>query len=280
MDEARTATWRGRTVRWSTLGCGPPVVLCHGTPWSSEVWRPAAERLAADHTVFLWDMPGYGSSSRDPEHAVDLATQAETLTWLLDEWELSGPHVVAHDIGGAVALRAHLLHQVGFASLALVDAVVCRPWGSPFYLLLQEHSEVFAQLPAAMHRALLREYVGGASPGGVLEDRLTHLVDPWLGASQPSFYRQVAQVRHEHTDEVEPLLASVRCRTCVFWGEEDTWLPVEQGRDLATRLPGATCRTYAGAGHLLPLERPDDLAADLLDWLAQGPRPSRGVLWG
>src|SRR3954447_466431 len=51
--------WRGRSVRWSRAGDGPPVVFCHGTPWSSELWRPLAEALAARHTVYLWDMPGY-----------------------------------------------------------------------------------------------------------------------------------------------------------------------------------------------------------------------------
>ena len=33
-------SWRGRVVRWERIGSGPNVVFCHGTPWSSELWRP------------------------------------------------------------------------------------------------------------------------------------------------------------------------------------------------------------------------------------------------
>lgn len=46
--------WRGRSVAWSSAGTGPPVVLCHGTPWSSVLWRPFAEALSAEFSVYLW----------------------------------------------------------------------------------------------------------------------------------------------------------------------------------------------------------------------------------
>ena len=62
-----TFEWAGRSIVWHAVGDGPAVVLCHGTPFSSEVWRPYAEALAADFTVYTWDMPGYGRSSKRPE---------------------------------------------------------------------------------------------------------------------------------------------------------------------------------------------------------------------
>ncbi len=61
-----TFEWAGRSIVWQAVGDGPAVVLCHGTPFSSEVWRPYAEALAADFTVYTWDMPGYGRSSNHP----------------------------------------------------------------------------------------------------------------------------------------------------------------------------------------------------------------------
>ena len=75
--------WRGRDVRWECMGSGPDVVFCHGTPWSSELWRPNAEALAPYFTVHLWDMPGYGQSSKHAEHRVSLDLQGELFADLL-----------------------------------------------------------------------------------------------------------------------------------------------------------------------------------------------------
>ena len=76
--------WRGRRVRWMRQGSGPPVVFCHGTPWSSWLWAPFAEALAAEFTTYLWDMPGYGASSKDPGHAVPVALATTLHRWLGD----------------------------------------------------------------------------------------------------------------------------------------------------------------------------------------------------
>ncbi|MEH3033856.1 MAG: alpha/beta fold hydrolase, partial [Aeromicrobium erythreum] len=159
----RTVDWRGRTVAWDRFGDGPPLVLLHGTPWSSALWLPTARALANRFTVHLWDMPGYGASSKHPEHDVDLGVQGELFADLLDHWGLDRPHVVAHDYGGAVSLRARLLHGARYASLCLVDVVALSPWGSPFFTLVRENADVFAQLPAAVHRGAVEAYVATAA---------------------------------------------------------------------------------------------------------------------
>ncbi|MGI8873469.1 MAG: alpha/beta fold hydrolase, partial [Egibacteraceae bacterium] len=51
-------------VRWAALGDGPAVVLTHGTPFSSFVWRDIARALAVSHRVFVWDLLGYGASDQ------------------------------------------------------------------------------------------------------------------------------------------------------------------------------------------------------------------------
>jgi pimeloyl-ACP methyl ester carboxylesterase len=50
---AEEFSWRGRRVRWSRRGVGPPVVFCHGTPWSSVLWRPIADALTDRYTVYI-----------------------------------------------------------------------------------------------------------------------------------------------------------------------------------------------------------------------------------
>lgn len=245
------------------------VVLCHGTPWSARVWSSTARELARDHRVLLWDMPGYGHSRVDPATGLDLRSQAHRLSALLAHWGTTRPHVVAHDVGGAVALGAHLLDGAEIDALFLWDAVVVDPWGSDFFRLVQVHEPAFAALPARLHAALVREYVAGAATRPLAQDWLTVLVEPWLGESgQRAFYRQVAQLRPEDTRRVVDRLGEVRCPVTIGWGAEDPWLPVEQAHRLRGLLPGeAPVVVVPGSGHLVPVEQPEAVRGSLRAWL-------------
>jgi pimeloyl-ACP methyl ester carboxylesterase len=261
-------SWRGRDVRWERMGAGPEVVFCHGTPWSSELWRPCAEALAPYFTVYLWDMPGYGQSSKHTEHRVSLDVQGELFADLLAHWELGAPRVVAHDYGGAVALRAHLLHDAQLTSLTLVDVVALAPWGTQFFRLVREHSEVFRALPSAVHQGALRAYIAGASHVGLSSAAMDALVSPWLGEEgQAAFYRQIAQADEAYTDEIEPMYSDLKLPVLVVWAREDTWLPVERAHRLSKVIPGAQLRLIDGAGHLVQLDQPAALATTLARWL-------------
>lgn len=270
LPETFRSTWGD--IRWGSLGQPgqDPVVLLHGTPFSSYVWRAVARALARRHQVFVWDMPGYGASEMSTDQDVSLATQGRVFTELLAHWNLSEPLVVAHDFGGAVALRAHLLHGARYRALALVDPVALAPWGSPFFRLVGEHSAVFDQLPPALHRALVREYVSSASSPGLHPAVLDRLSRPWLDeVGQSAFYRQIAQADQRYTDEVQERYGEIGFPTLVCWGEDDTWIPVTKGHELAARIPGARLELIAGAGHLVQEDAPAELTAALMGFLQE-----------
>jgi len=243
-------------------------VFCHGTPWSSQLWGSYAEALSAQFTVHLWDMPGYGQSSKFPDHRVSLDVQGELLADLVSHWELPSPHVVAHDYGGAVALRALLLHGCSFASLALVDVVALAPWGSDFFRLVRDNAEAFSALPKAVHEGALRAYIAGASHMGLRPSQLQDLVSPWLDTDgQAAFYRQIAQADQIYTDEIQGLYPRLDLPVLVVWGKNDTWIPVDRAHLLTELIPGAQLELIDGAGHLVQLDQPVQLATTLHGWL-------------
>ncbi|MBY6437948.1 alpha/beta fold hydrolase [Rhodococcoides kroppenstedtii] len=249
----------------STEEAAGDVVFCHGTPWSSAVWGAVARRVARTHRVFLWDMPGYGRSTMNPDTPIDLAAQGSRLAALLDHWGLDRPNLVAHDVGGAVALRAHLLHDRDAASVFLWDVVTLDPWGSPFFALVRDHVDVFSALPERLHGALVREYIAGAGPRLTAES-IERLAAPWLGdAGRLAFYRQIGALRPEHTRPVVARLADTRCPASVGWGEDDPWIPVAQAHRLADALPGdPPVITLPGVGHLAPVEASEQVADAVL----------------
>ncbi|MBO8184261.1 alpha/beta fold hydrolase [Streptomyces spirodelae] len=261
------------TVRWAALGdpASPPVVLLHGTPWSSYTWRNVARALSAEHRVYVWDMPGYGASAKYEGQDVTLGAQARVFTELLAHWGLERPAVLAHDFGGTVAMRAHLLHGAAYERLALVDVVVAfDSWGSPTYKLMGAHPDIFSRLPPALHRALVREYISSASARGLHRDVLDQLTRPWLGEEgQPAFFRQIAQNDQRWTREAEERYGETAVPVLVCWGSDDAWIASDNAREVAARIPGARLRMIEGAGHLVQEDTPAELTAALVRFLSE-----------
>jgi pimeloyl-ACP methyl ester carboxylesterase len=260
--------WEGRSIAWERVGSGPPVLLCHGTPFSSEVWVRFAAALARDFTVYTWDMPGYGRSSKEAGHGVDFGSQAEALAALLEHWDLVCPHVIAHDFGGAVSLRAHLVLGVVYRSLMLVDAVAIPPSGSPFFQFVEANPTVLTELPGYIHEAIVRAYIRRASHRGLSSLEVDVLVEPWLGgAGQSAFYRQIADYDESFLAENERRLSQITTPVRVLWGADDAWIPVETGRRLAELISGSEFALIDGAGHLVQYDAPVALADEIRAWL-------------
>ncbi|TCP57449.1 pimeloyl-ACP methyl ester carboxylesterase [Tamaricihabitans halophyticus] len=251
-------------IRWDRWGSGDPVVFLHGTPFSSYVWRDIASSFARTNTVYVWDMPGYGQSEMRDDQDVSLAGQGSVFAELLEHWGLREPTVVAHDFGGAVALRAHLLHSKAFRKLALVDVVAVDPWGSEFFRLVREYPHVFEQLPDFLHRALVRDYINAVSSRGVHPAVLDELIRPWATEQgQRAFYRQIAQADQRHTDEVQIRYGEISIPVQVCWGVDDTWIPLSQGEKLASLIPGSGFTPIENAGHLVHEDAPAQLSTAL-----------------
>jgi len=258
-------SFEGQEVRYEVVGAGKPLVLVHGTPFSSLVWRRIAPHVARHRQVFYYDLLGYGRSEMRSQQDVSLGVQNRVFASLLDHWGIARPDVVAHDFGGATALRAHLLDRCEFRSLTLIDPVAIAPWGSPFVWHVREHEAAFRGLPDYLHRAILCAYIAGAAHRPLAPEDLELYLGPWLGErGQAAFYRQIAQMDQRYTDEVERRYGEIRCPVCILWGEDDKWIPIAQGRALAARVPNAVFRSVQNAGHLVQEDAPEAVVATLL----------------
>jgi pimeloyl-ACP methyl ester carboxylesterase len=224
-------------------------------------------------------MPGYGESSKHPEHAVDFGAQAKAFAALIEHWGLDRPRVVAHDLGGAVSLGAisllaALADGPAYESLMLVDVVAIPPSGSAFFQFVKRYPTTLDELPPYIHEAILRAYVSAASHRGLRfrttqwDEELAALVSPWCTeAGQPAFYRQIAQYDEEFLVQNERTVGNLAIPVKVVWGSEDAWIPPATGRRLAGLIPGASYVEVPDAGHLMQYEAPVALATELRKWL-------------
>ena len=165
--------------------------------------------------------------------------------------------MIAHDIGGAVALRALLLEGARYADLTLVDAVGCGDWGTGLFRLVRENAHLFEQLPVYAHEALAESHLRFASHSGYRPDVLAAHLDPWRGEEgRAAYYRQYRQLEQAATDEFQHLLGSVPVPTRIIWGREDGFLPPPFAEQLHALIPHSELHWVEGAGHATPEDAP------------------------
>ncbi len=248
-------------IRWRRLGdAGDPIVLVHGTPYSSFLWRDIAPALARSRIVYVFDLLGYGQSDKHEAQDLTLTTQARHLTSLLAHWGLSAPSVMANDIGGAIVLRSLLLEDASYADLTLFDCVSGGDWERGLFAQIRQHHDVFAQLPTYAHEALVSSHLSQGTHAGYRPGVLETYLQPWQGeCGQAAFYRQYRQLAQADTASYEHLLADIDIPVRLLWGREDRILPTPYGEWLSDRIPHQTMRWIERAGHLLQEDAPAQL---------------------
>lgn len=239
------------------------LVLLHGTPSHSYIWRQVAPQLQAEgYNIHLYDLLGFGRSERPLAADTSVGGQGPILTALLRHWGLERPHLVAHDIGGAIGLRQAVFHPDSLASLTVIDTCSYDSWPSPTWrTIIDEHLASYSALPAEQYRALLTRQLRmtlhdkSRMQGPVLEAYLAPINGP-LG--QASFFHH--QVRHydsRYTLEIAPRLKDIACPVQILWGAEDLWQPLHWAKRLAADIPGARLTVVPEAGHFLMEEAPE-----------------------
>jgi pimeloyl-ACP methyl ester carboxylesterase len=263
----------GGEVAYGVFGGGPPVVLVHGTPSRSYLWRGVVGRLAGSHEVYVYDLVGFGESDRYEGQDVSIAAQGRVLAELVEAWGLEEPAVAGHDIGGGIVLRAHLLEGVPFRKISLLDAVVLTPWGTPALGHVKEHLGAYRTMPAGVFEAYVASRLRETTNRPMDDTAFEAYLSQWRGADgQAAYLRKDAALVGRDTADVERLLGSVRAPVEVVWGGEDGWLNPSQAETLVGKIPGARLRLVPGAGHFVMEDASEKVADILAEFFAENPR--------
>jgi 2-hydroxymuconate-semialdehyde hydrolase len=273
---------RLRVTTYGSAGDGldraPAVLLLHGFPTSSRLWRDVAPEMCAgtddDLFVIAPDLVQLGGSEKTGSR-IDLATQARLLVGLLDALDVDRVIAVGHGLGGAVAVHLAALDGRRVAGLALLDVPLhADAWPVPGALpmLIPGVRAVCARaLPVVpwLAERVLATLVGRGTDAGdkrPLDRYLSELRVPGAARGLVHFATAVDPVAIESAWHI---VRASPPPTLIMWGADDRVHDIAYGRRVAGEIPTAAWVPVAGAGHLLPEERPERVAEELVAFHAE-----------
>ena len=258
-----TLRFEGRPVKYGVKGEGEPLVLVHGTPWSSFNLRHLIRDLSCHYKVYYFDLLGYGESDKSKAD-VSLGIQNKLLDALVDHWQIECPYIVGHDFGRTTVLRNHILDKRKYRKIVVIDPVALSPWGSPFFKHIEKNENAFAEVPDYIHSAIVEAYIKIAAHQNLDKDTIDGILAPWSGEQgKAAFYRQIAQADSIFTDEFQEKFDDINAPVLILWGEQDQWIPCEQAYLLQRKIKGSKLVTVTDSGHLVTEENPAAIAAEI-----------------
>ena len=245
---------------WFEVGRGSPLVLIHGLADDHRLWRKALPDLALHHRVILYDVRGHGQSTLGDADG-SLRQLADDLHLLLKEIGLRSASVAGFSLGGTIAMRLAIDHPDQVDVLFPV-ATSSRVGSSAAAWYAERAAMTDAELRPSIDRDTVDAY--HISPGELeegLEIRRQSTADP---GGYRNAARAMAGLRAEPLD---PDLVKIGAPTLIVCADLDQHCPPKAGEIIAAGIADSTMEIITGSGHMLPAEKPAELAGLLSSFL-------------
>lgn len=253
----------GVDLAYRVQGQGPPLVLIHSHFYTMRQWQRWVDALADDFTVIRYDLTSHGLTGPDPSGDYSRARGSRLLNGLLDHLGFTRVAIAGSSTGGGLAwyYAAHYPQRVD--KLILINAPGL-PGATNKYMetpLPDWSGYLLYLLPEGLFKPFLQAAVADKSLITDEQVREFHLMYRREGNRWAEFQRMRAWERGDISAE----LAAIRSPVLIMWGAENPQLPVAQVAEYTARLinsPRVEQRIYPGIGHVIPLEIPEQSAAD------------------
>jgi haloalkane dehalogenase len=265
----------GNVVHYVDEGSGPILLMLHGNPVWSFVYREVIAKLRDRYRCIALDFPGFGLSTGAPDYRYLAQDHADLLVSFLDHLDLSQLTLVGHSWGGPFGLYAAQQRPDKFERLILTNTWAWPLNGDP-------SSEVFSRgMGNPVGRALIRRF-----------DLLGKYFIPVahrrrkLSEAEMAHYREAMptpQSRHPtavlpgelvgarefFTDLADQLGAVEKLPTLIVWADADPIFTDKYRRRLEATFPNHTTTVLHGVGHFLQSDAPAEFSTAIVTWWAE-----------
>jgi haloalkane dehalogenase len=259
------------TIHHQEAGQGNPVLLIHGFPTSSHLWRNVIPELAKTHRVIAIDLPGYGLSDKPLRVLYTFEFFESILEAFLDALDIHVTDLVVHDLGGPIGLSWAVHHPRRVKNLILLNTLVYpeTSWAVKLALMALRTPGVrdFIVSPKGI--------VGAMKLGVVHKERLNReVLTPYTAPFESRPARQAlikagSGLSIQGLAEIAGKLPSLETPIRLLYGENDRLLPdvAKTMERVARDRPGTEVTALPGCGHFLQEDEPERVGRLIADFL-------------
>ena len=270
--ESRFVEIEGLRLHYREAGEGDPLLLLHGFPTSSHLWRNVIPRVSDHRRVLALDLPGFGLSDKPTDVWYGFGFHERVLQGFLDKVGAQRTALAVHDLGGPIGLYWAVKHPERLSHLALLNTLVYpeTSWAVKLFVL-------------AARTPLVRDWL--ASPAGITaglrlgverKERLTPEVmagytDPFRErAARRGLLRAGIGLSPSGLATIGEALPSLDVPVRIIYGENDRILPdvAQTMQRVARDLPQAKITSLRSCGHFLQEDEPKEIGRILSEFLS------------
>lgn len=254
-----------RRLHYLVEGEGAPLLWIHGFPLGAEIYQHQLSIPGIRHIVP--DLPGFGQSDPfDLPEETTIHQYTSDLLGLLDALKIDKAIVAGLSMGGYIAFDLARVAPERLMGLILIDTKETPDDD-------EGRRARMSSIDTIRRTRKTRDFVDGMLPK-LLADRSRD--DEELVETIRSLMTSAsitAVVAAQHAMAVRPdssdVLPSIPCPTLLIAGTEDVITPPEITRRMADAIPNATLKLIEGAGHLPPIEKPDEFNETVVEFLTE-----------
>jgi len=265
----------GTELEWRDHGEGDAVLLIHGFPLGSAMWGAQLTALSADWRLIAPDLRGFGASEAGDAPVFGIDLLARDLAGLLDHLGIERTVLCGLSMGGYVAFEFYRQFRDRVRAL-----VLCDTRAGPDSADTQRARGVLAERVLAENTT--RPVVDGLLPRLVcsrtarMNPGVVAMVRAMMQEGRPDSVARMLRGLAARPDS-EPLLRDIDVPTLIVVGSDDVIANRGQAEMLARGIRGARIEVVEGAGHLPPVEQPEEFSRILAQFLEGLPRGVEAV---
>ncbi len=262
----------GIHIRYVEKGEGNPLVLVHGIPTSSFLWRDMIEDLSAHGRVIALDLPGFGLSDPPPNGDYTISSYARLLEAFLEALSIESATLVCHDYGGPIAVMCALRNPKRYERLIILDTFLHRqlpPWPLSMKIAkIRPIGELFMWMGGeSVARSGLEQ--GVMEKSRITEEvvRRYYMPDGTPGKLNRTMLGTLRVDYMEDLEFIEQNLHTIEKPTLILWAESDAFLPLYLGDLIHKDIKGSRMERLPDCGHFIQEDQPARATELIIEFL-------------